>query len=125
MAASRSAAKASLRDELKIFVWEGTDKRGTKMKGEQPSKSENFVRAELRKMGITPTSVRPKSKPLFGSAGKKVTPRDIAVFSRQLATMMKSGVPIVGGLEISRGAQNNPNAKELYTRIRSSIDELR
>ena len=122
MAASRSAAKASLRDELKIFVWEGTDKRGTKMKGEQPSKSENFVRAELRKMGITPTSVRPKSKPLFGSAGKKVTPRDIAVFSRQLATMMKSGVPIVGGLEIIAGGQKNPRAKDLYTNIRSSIE---
>ena len=122
MAASRSAAKASLRDELKIFVWEGTDKRGTKMKGEQPSKSENFVRAELRKMGITPTSVRPKSKPLFGSAGKKVTPRDIAIFSRQLATMMKSGVPIVGGLEIIAGGQKNPRAKDLYTNIRSSIE---
>ena len=122
MAASRSAAKASLRDELKIFVWEGTDKRGTKMKGEQPSKSENFVRAELRKMGITPTSVRPKSKPLFGGAGKKVTPGDIAVFSRQLATMMKSGVPIVGGLEIIAGGQKNPKAKDLYTSIRTSIE---
>ena len=122
MAASRSAAKASLRDELKIFVWEGTDKRGTKMKGEQPSKSENFVRAELRKMGITPTSVRAKSKPLFGSSGKKVTPGDIAIFSRQLATMMKSGVPIVGGLEIIAGGQKNPKAKELYTSIRSSIE---
>ena len=122
MAASRSAAKASLRDELKIFVWEGTDKRGTKMKGEQPSKSENFVRAELRKMGITPTSVRPKSKPLFGSSGKKVTPGDIAIFSRQLATMMKSGVPIVGGLEIIAGGQKNPRAKDLYTNIRSSIE---
>ena len=76
MAASRSAAKTSLRDELKLYVWEGVDKRGTKMKGEQPSKSENFVRAELRKMGITPTSVRPKPKPLFGSGGKKVTPGD-------------------------------------------------
>ena len=122
MAASRSAAKTSLRDELKLYVWEGVDKRGTKMKGEQPSKSENFVRAELRKMGITPTSVRPKPKPLFGSAGKKVTPGDIAVFSRQLATMMKSGVPIVGGLEIIAGGQKNPKAKELYTDIRTSIE---
>ncbi|MDG6347850.1 type II secretion system F family protein [Luteimonas sp. 8-5] len=122
MAASRSAAKSSLRDELKLYVWEGVDKRGTKMKGEQPSKSENFVRAELRKMGITPTSVRPKPKPLFGSAGKKVTPGDIAVFSRQLATMMKSGVPIVGGLEIIAGGQKNPKAKELYSDIRSSIE---
>jgi type IV pilus assembly protein PilC len=122
MAASRSAAKSSLRDELKIFVWEGTDKRGTKMKGEQPAKSENFVRAELRRMGITPTSVKPKPKPLFGGAGKKVTPGDIAIFSRQLATMMKSGVPIVGGLEIIAGGQKNPKAKQLYTDIRTSIE---
>ncbi|MDQ2701598.1 MAG: type II secretion system F family protein [Pseudomonadota bacterium] len=122
MALSKSAARTSLRDELKIFVWEGVDKRGTKMKGEQSSKSENFVRAELRKMGINPTSVRPKPKPLFGSAGKKVTPGDIAVFSRQLATMMKSGVPIVGGLEIIAGGQKNPKAKQLYTDIRSSIE---
>ena len=122
MALSRSAAKTGLRDELKLFVWEGTDKRGVKMKGEQPAKSENFVRAELRRLGITPTSVKPKPKPLFGGAGKRVTPGDIAVFSRQLATMMKSGVPIVGGLEIIAGGQKNPKAKELYTDIRSSIE---
>ena len=122
MALSRSAAKTGLRDELKLFVWEGTDKRGIKMKGEQPAKSENFVRAELRRLGITPTSVKPKPKPLFGGAGKRVTPGDIAVFSRQLATMMKSGVPIVGGLEIIAGGQKNPKAKELYTDIRSSIE---
>ena len=122
MAASRSAAKASLRDELKIFVWEGTDKRGTKMKGEQPSKSENFVRAELRKMGINPTSVRPKPKPLFGGAGKRISAKDIAVFSRQIATMLRSGVPIVSSMEIIAGGQKNPKAKDLYTNIRTSIE---
>jgi type IV pilus assembly protein PilC len=122
MAASKSAARRSLRDELKTFVWEGTDKRGVKMKGEQPAKSENFVRAELRRQGINPTVVKPKPKPLFGSAGKRVTPGDIAIFSRQLATMMKSGVPIVGGLEIIAGGQKNPRAKALYTDIRSSIE---
>ncbi len=122
MALSRSAAKRDLRDDLKLFLWEGTDKRGIKMKGEQTAKSENFVRAELRRQGINPTSVKPKPKPLFGGAGKKVTPGDIAVFSRQLATMMKSGVPIVGGLEIIAGGQKNPKAKQLYTDIRTSIE---
>jgi type IV pilus assembly protein PilC len=122
MAVSKSAARTTLRDELKTFVWEGTDKRGVKMKGEQPAKSENFVRAELRRQGINPTSVKPKPKPLFGGAGKRVTPGDIAVFSRQLATMMKSGVPIVGGLEIIAGGQKNPKARQLYTDIRSSIE---
>jgi len=122
MAASKSATRTGLRDDLKLFVWEGTDKRGVKMKGEQSAKSENFIRAELRRQGITPTVVKPKPKPLFGGAGKKVTPGDIAIFSRQLATMMKSGVPIVGGIEIIAGGQKNPKAKALYTDIRSSIE---
>lgn len=122
MAASRSAAKGGLRDDMKLFLWEGTDKRGVKMKGEQSAKSENFVRAELRRQGINPTVVKPKPKPLFGGAGKKVTPGDIAIFSRQLATMMKSGVPIVGGIEIIAGGQKNPKAKALYNDIRSSIE---
>ena len=122
MSASKSATRAGLREELKLFVWEGTDKRGVKMKGEQTAKSENFIRAELRRQGINPTTVKPKPKPLFGSAGKRVTPGDIAVFSRQLATMMKSGVPIVGGLEIIAGGQKNPKAKALYTDVRTSIE---
>jgi type IV pilus assembly protein PilC len=92
------------------------------MKGESPSKNANLVRAELRRQGITPTVVKPKPKPLFGGAGKKVSAKEIAVFSRQLATMMKSGVPIVGGLEIIAGGQKNPKAKQLYTDIRTSIE---
>ena len=122
MAASRSATKTGLRDDLKLFVWEGTDKRGVKMKGEQSAKSENFVRAELRRQGIIPTVVKPKPKPLFGGSGKRVTPGDIAIFSRQLATMMKSGVPIVGGIEIIASGQKNPKAKALYNDIRASIE---
>ena len=125
MALSRSAAKTSTgarADGMQIFVWEGTDKRGVKMKGEMPAKSMNLVRAEMRRQGITPTMVKAKPKPLFGGAGKKVTPGDIAVFSRQIATMMKSGVPIVGGLEIIAGGQKNPKAKELYNSIRAEIE---
>jgi type IV pilus assembly protein PilC len=124
MAVTRTAAKRTLRsaDALQVFVWEGKDKRGTKMKGEQPSKNANLVRAELRRQGITPTVVKAKPKPLFGSAGKKVSPKEIAVFSRQLATMMKSGVPIVTALEIIAGGQKNPKAKELFTSLRTDIE---
>ena len=126
MAASRVAAKsktgAARSDGLEIFVWEGTDKRGVVMKGEQPAKSVNLVRAELRRQGITPKVVKPKPKPLFGSAGKRVTPRDIAIFSRQLATMMKSGVPIVGALEIIAGGQKNPRMKDLVNSIRFDVE---
>jgi type IV pilus assembly protein PilC len=124
MAVTRTAAKQTIRrvEPLEIFVWEGKDKRGTKMKGEQPSKNANLVRAELRRMGITPSVVKPKPKPLFGGAGKKVTPKEIAVFSRQLATMMKSGVPIVSSLEIIAGGQKNPKAKALFNALRSDIE---
>ena len=105
MAVTRSAAKKTVpvdrnTSQLSMFVWEGTDKRGVKMKGEQQSKSMNLLKAELRKQGIQPTVVKPKPKPLFGGAGKAVTPKDIAIFSRQTATMMKSGVPVVQALEI-------------------------
>src|SRR5690606_33100168 len=89
--------------ELAPFVWEGTDKRGVKMKGEQLAKNANLLKAELRRQGITPKVVKPKSKPLFGAAGSTITPKDIAFFSRQMATMMKSGVPIVSALEIIGG----------------------
>lgn len=122
MAASRSAATGARNLKLELFVWEGTDKRGVKMKGEQPAKSLHMVRAELRRQGINPTMVKPKPKPLFGSAGKTVTPRDIAIFSRQLATMMKSGVPIVGALEIIAGGQKNPKMKDLVTTIKTDIE---
>jgi type IV pilus assembly protein PilC len=124
MAVTRTAAKRTLRtaDALQVFVWEGKDKRGTKMKGEQPAKNANLVRAELRRQGITPTVVKPKPKSLFGGAGKKVSAKEIAVFSRQLATMMKSGVPIVTALEIIAGGQKNPKAKELFTALRTDIE---
>lgn len=123
MAASRSAARPASRDlKLELFVWEGTDKRGVRMKGEQAAKSLHMVRAELRRQGINPTVVKPKPKPLFGGAGKTVTAGDIAVFSRQLATMMKSGVPIVGALEIIAGGQKNPRMKDLVNAIKSDIE---
>lgn len=126
MAVTRSAVKkapAPVRENpLNLFVWEGTDKRGIKMKGEQSSKNANFLRAELRKQGITPTVVKVKPKPLFGAAGKPVTPKEIAFFSRQLATMMKSGVPIVGALEIIEGGQKNVRMKKMVESIRYDIE---
>ena len=126
MAVTRSAVKkapAPVRENpLNLFVWEGTDKRGVKMKGEQSSKNANFLRAELRKQGITPTVVKVKPKPLFGSAGKPVSPKEIAFFSRQLATMMKSGVPIVSALEIIEGGQKNVRMKKMVEQIRFDIE---
>ena len=108
--------------QLVPFVWEGTDKRGVKMKGEQPAKNANMLRAELRRQGITPRVVKPKPKPLFGQAGSPVSPKDIAFFSRQMATMMKSGVPIVGALEIISGGHKNPRMRNLIDAVRTDIE---
>ncbi len=126
MSVSRSAIKkepvARNTMELQPFVWEGTDKRGVKMKGEQLAKNANLLRAELRRQGINPGQVKVKPKPLFGSAGKPVNAKDIAFFSRQMATMMKSGVPIVSALEIIGGGHKNPRMKKMVDGIRTDIE---
>lgn len=126
MSVSRSAIKkepvARSTMELQPFVWEGTDKRGIKMKGEQLAKNANMLRAELRKQGINPGQVKPKPKPLFGTAGKPVNAKDIAFFSRQMATMMKSGVPIVSALEIIGSGHKNPRMKKMVDGVRADIE---
>jgi len=122
MATTKAAANAPQRaNPFEVFVWEGTDKRGIKLKGEVQSKSANFVRAELRKQGIQPTIVKPKPKPLFGKAGKRITALDIAVFSRQIATMLASGVPMVQSFEILSGGQKNQRMKDMLEDIRNNI----
>ena len=126
MSATRTATKPAApvvrrQNPLQVFVWEGVDKRGTTMKGEQPAKNANMLRAELRKQGINPKVVKVKPKPLFTNS-KRITPLDIAIFSRQIATMMKSGVPIVTALEIISGGQKNPKMKELVNTIRADLE---
>jgi type IV pilus assembly protein PilC len=106
---------------MEHFIWEGTDKRGVKMKGETTSKNANLLKAELRKQGINPTVVRTKSKPLFGNAGKSISAQDISVFSRQIATMLQAGVPMVQSFEILAGGQNNPRMRDMLLDIRDSI----
>jgi len=120
-AAVANANAANRVNPLEVFVWEGTDKRGVKIKGEFQAKSANFVRAELRKQNINPSVVKPKPKPLFGKAGKRITSLDITIFSRQLATMLQSGVPMVQSFEILAGGQKNPRMKDMLEDIRNSI----
>ncbi|MRI42740.1 type II secretion system F family protein [Stenotrophomonas maltophilia] len=126
MSVSRSAIKkepvARATMDLQPFVWEGTDKRGVKMKGEQLAKNANLLRAELRRQGINPGQVKTKPKPLFGAAGKPIKPKDIAFFSRQMATMMKSGVPIVSALEIIGSGHKNPRMKKMVESVRADIE---
>ena len=124
MAASKAAAtKPTIARStgMQVVQWEGTDKRGTKMKGESTSKSANLVRAELRKQGITPQVVKEKKKPLFGASGSRVSALEIATFSRQIATMLQSGVPMVQSFEILAGGQKNPRMRDMLVDIRDSI----
>jgi len=122
MAASAVKPVARNPNPMQPFIWRGTDKRGQTMSGETLAKSANLLKAELRKQGITPTVVKTKPKPLFGKAGKTISARDIAVFSRQIATMMQSGVPMVASFEIIAGGQTNPRMKAMLDDIRASIE---
>ncbi|MEN1957635.1 type II secretion system F family protein [Luteimonas sp. MJ145] len=92
------------------------------MKGEQSAKNANLLRAELRRQGITPQVVKAKGKPLFGSSGKRISSKDIAVFSRQLATMIKSGVPIVQSLEIIGNGNKNVRMKTMVDSLRLDLE---
>jgi type IV pilus assembly protein PilC len=105
-----------------IFLWQGRDKRGTKLKGQQIATNPNLVRAELRRQGINPISVKRKPKPLFGGAGSRIKAKDVAVFSRQLATMLKSGVPLVTALQIIAGGVKNPRMRTVVDKIRTEIE---
>jgi type IV pilus assembly protein PilC len=124
MAANKATVAAQTRmraNPMGQFIWEGTDKRGQKMKGESQSKSANLVRAELRKQGITPTVVREKKKPRFGAAGSRISALEIATFSRQIATMLQSGVPMVQSFEILANGQKNERMRVMLSDIRDSI----
>jgi len=106
-----------------IFIWEGSDRKGAKIKGESNGNSTALVKAELRRQGIKPTKVRKKPKPLFGGAtGKPIKPADIAVFARQLSTMMSAGVPLVQSFEIAGRGHENPRMQELLLAVKSDIE---
>lgn len=107
--------------KLEIFVWQGKDKKGNKIKGEITGTSPAVAKAQLRKQGINATSVRKKPKPLFGDGGKAIIPADIAVFMRQQATMMKAGVPLVQSFELVAEGCENPRMKNMVIDIRDHV----
>lgn len=102
------------------FSWEGTDKKGFKVSGESVGPSPALIKAQLRKQGIKPTKVRRKSISLF-STGKKITPMDIALFARQMATMMKAGVPLLQSFDIISEGVDNPNMRKLVDEIKQHV----
>lgn len=104
-----------------LFIWKGTDKNGQQAKGEINASSRAMARAQLRQKGIQPRSVRKKPKPLFGERKKSIKPADVAVFSRQLATMMKAGVPLVQSFDIVADGLDNASMRELVNTIKNDV----
>ncbi|WP_313516162.1 type II secretion system F family protein [Pseudomonas sp.] len=102
-----------------LFTWEGMDRKGTKVKGELSGVNPALVKAQLRKQGINPTKVRKKGFS-FGT-GKKIKPMDIALFTRQMATMMKAGVPLLSSFDIIMDGQENPNMRKLIDEIKQEV----
>jgi type IV pilus assembly protein PilC len=103
-----------------MYVWEGTDKQGKRVKGEMTGQSDALVKAVLRRQGI---KVKKKPKSMFGGGrGKKITPKDITVFSRQLATMMSSGVPLVQAFEIVGRGHENANMQDLILGVKADVE---
>ncbi|WP_158891383.1 MULTISPECIES: type II secretion system F family protein [unclassified Pseudomonas] len=102
------------------FTWEGTDRKGTKVKGEMTGLNPALIKAQLRKQGINPTRVRKKSMSLFGK-GKKIKPMDIALFTRQLATMMSAGVPLLQAFDIIGEGFDNPNMRKMVDDIKQDV----
>ncbi|AND69578.1 type II secretion system protein F [Dyella thiooxydans] len=105
-----------------VYDWVALDKRGKRMKGEMPAKNASLVKAELRRQGMNPQTVKERGKPLFGATGSTVKPRDVAIFSRQIATMMASGVPMVQSFEIIADGQKNVRFKNILTDVKQGIE---
>ncbi|BFN13657.1 MULTISPECIES: type II secretion system F family protein [Marinobacter] len=106
--------------KLESYIWEGKDRKGNKAKGELSGSNMALVKAQLRKQGIIPDKVKKKPKPLFGGS-KKISPFDIAMLTRQLATMMKAGVPLVQSFDIVADGLENKGLQELVMSIRNDI----
>jgi len=105
-----------------MFIWQGKDASGKRVKGEISGQSEALVRAILRRQKINPTKVKKKPKPLFGTGNAKIVPKDICIWSRQLATMMSSGVPLVQSFEITGRGHDNKGMQDLILAIKADVE---
>lgn len=103
------------------FTWEGTDRKGARVKGESVGPSEAMIKSQLRRQGIAPIRVSKKSA-LFSKRKKAILPQDIAIFSRQMATMMTAGLPLVQALELVGRSHENPSVGELILDIKTGIE---
>jgi type IV pilus assembly protein PilC len=115
-------AKAPVKNAT--FAWEAINAKGQTVKGEMTAASADVVKAELRKQGMTPKKgkVKKKGGGLFAPKEKPITTKDIAVFSRQLATMMKAGVPMVQAFDIVGQGHSNPSMGKLIMQIKIDVE---
>lgn len=103
------------------FLWEGTDRQGKKVKGKSMAADEASVRADLRRQGVVPSRIRKEQKSLF-SGKTKITAGDIALFSRQLATMLAAGIPLVQAFEIVGAGHENAGMQKLILSIKADVE---
>ena len=103
------------------FLWEGTDRNGKKIKGKSLANDEAAVRADLRRQGVVPTRIRKQRKGLFAGRSK-ITTADIAIFSRQLATMLSAGIPLVQAFEIVGNGHENAAMQKLILAVKADVE---
>lgn len=104
-----------------VFLYKGVDRKGKKVEGELSGPSSAMIKAQLLKQGIRVKNVRKKPKPLFGGGGKAIKPMDIAIFTRQMATMLKAGVPLVQSFEIVAEGLDNIRMRDLIREISEDV----
>jgi type IV pilus assembly protein PilC len=118
MAPAATATVKAIKREIP-FAWEGRDKRGARIKGRSLAPDEQTLRAELRRQGVAPSKIRKQRQ---GRKGGKVNPGDIAVFSRQLATMLAAGIPLVQAFEIVGAGHEKPAMQKLILDVKADIE---
>ena len=125
MAVSSAAKTSNKNTKAKandVFIWQGVNRKGKKISGELSALNLLELKAQLRKQGITPGRIKKKPKPLFGLGGDKpIKPVDIATITRQLATMLSAGVPLVQSIEMIAKGNENPNMQKLLSEIGAKL----
>jgi type IV pilus assembly protein PilC len=113
-----ATAKTTESNKDAVYEWEGKDRNGKQVRGEIRAAGENQVKASLRRQGVTPTKIKKRRM----SAGKSIKPKDMAIFTRQLATMMKAGVPLLQAFDIVGRGNPNPRVTKLLNDIRTDVE---
>ena len=117
-----TAAQKPRIEKARIFSWEGLDARGTRVKGQTRASDVALVRGELRRQGVRPLRIKQKSEPLAFLNKQKITAKDIAGFSRQMATMVSAGVPIVQAMDICARGAEKPKLQDLLFTIKGDVE---